>query len=226
MALAFFHDALFNPMDDMLLHPPHMAFQAFPRGRKMARLGPHRLAKQLVNTNLGRSRVVEAEDGTGVTLVADLPGFRRDEVDVQVRPGATRGTHVLQVRGEHRETATNSGAAIEAAPAKAALEAAPPAAAPEDGVIRDEGAEDDEPHAEEGKPAAAKPEEGVAVPAATRPGPRWTSCSSSSFERTFVLPAHVDVDGVRAKLDNGVLQVWIPRKPKEPEEEPRRITIH
>jgi len=228
MALALFHDSLFDHMDDMLVHPAHMAFRAFPRGRKLARLGPNRLAKQFAHASIGRSQVVEAEDGSGVTLVEDLPGFRRDEVDVQVKPGATRGTHVLEVRGEHRETATNSDGAIEAAPAKVTPEAAPPAAAPEDGVIRDEGAEgaeDDEPRAEEGDAVAAKEKKEAAAPAAAS-GPRWMSRSSTTFYRTFVLPANADVDGLRARLDDGVLQVWVPRKQDPPEEAPRRIAIH
>ena len=221
MALALFHDGLFGHMDDMLLHP-HLAFAGFPRGRKAARMGPCRLAKAFASA--GRSHVVEADDGSGVTVVAELPGFRRDEVDIQVLPGPTRGTHVLRVRGEHRETATHRSGAIEAADAPATLEAAPPV---EDGVIRDEDPEHDADGAPaEGEKAAAAKTETPEAPAQPRGGPRWTSRSSTSFERTFVLPAGADTDGIRAKLDDGVLQVWVPRKPESPEEAPRRITIH
>jgi len=225
MALALFHDGLFGHMDDMLLHP-HLAFAGFPRGRKAARMGPCRLAKAFASA--GRSHVVEADDGSGVTVVAELPGFRRDEVDIQVLPGPTRGTHVLRVRGEHRESATHRSGAIEAADAPATLEAAPPL---EDGVIRDEDHDDreddaDGAHAEGDKAVVAAQEEPRKAPAQPRGGPRWTSRSSTTFERTFVLPAGADTDGIRAKLDDGVLQVWVPRKPESPEEAPRRITIH
>ena len=219
MALALLHDNLFAHMDDMLLHP-HLAFAGFPRGRKAARMGPCRLTKAFASA--GRSHVVEADDGSGVTVVAELPGFRRDEVDIQVLPGPTRGTHVLRVRGEHRETATHRSGAIEAADAPATLEAAPPV---EDGVIRDEDPEHDAEgaHVEEGRKAATEEPE---APAQPRGGPRWTSRSSASFERSFALPAAADVDSIQAKLDDGVLQVWVPRKPESPEEAPRRITIH
>jgi len=216
MALALFHDGLITDLDDMLLHP-HLAFAGFPRARKAARMGPCRLAKQFAH--VGRSRVVEADDGSGVTVVAELPGFRRDEVDIQVLPGAKRGTHILQVRGEHREAATHHSGAVEAPVAPGA---APPI---EDGVIRDEDPEHDAEgaHVEEGRKAATEEPE---APAQPRGGPRWTSRSSASFERSFALPAAADVDSIQAKLDDGVLQVWVPRKPESPEEAPRRITIH
>jgi len=221
MALALFHDGLFGHMDDMLLHP-HLAFAGFPRGRKAARMGPCRLTKAFASA--GRSHVVEADDGSGVTVVAELPGFRRDEVDIQVLPGPTRGTHVLRVRGEHRETATHRSGAIEAADAPATLEAAPPV---EDGVIRDEDPENDADGAQAGgKQAVVAATEEPRMASQPRVGPRWTSRSSASFERTFALPATADVDNIQAKLDDGVLQVWVPRKPESPEEAPRRITIH
>ena len=43
-----------------------------------------------------------------------------------------------------------------------------------------------------------------------------------AFERRFSVPKHVDVGGIEAKLDNGVLQV---RLPKRPEVTPRRIEV-
>jgi HSP20 family protein len=46
--------------------------------------------------------------------------------------------------------------------------------------------------------------------------------SYGRFVRTFSLPEGVDVEGVKAQTDNGVLTVTIPKKP---EVQPKRITI-
>ena len=43
-----------------------------------------------------------------------------------------------------------------------------------------------------------------------------------SFERRFSMPKHVDVKGIEAKLEHGVLEL---RLPKVPEVTPRRIEV-
>ncbi len=43
-----------------------------------------------------------------------------------------------------------------------------------------------------------------------------------NFQKTFTLPDAVDLDHVEARLENGVLQMHLPRAP---EAQPRRITI-
>jgi len=49
-----------------------------------------------------------------------------------------------------------------------------------------------------------------------------TERSMGSFHRTFQFPAHVEHDGVKANLKNGILSILVPKaKPKEP----RKIQI-
>ncbi len=43
------------------------------------------------------------------------------------------------------------------------------------------------------------------------------------FERSFALPETVDVEGVQAKLEHGVLEVTLP---KRSEARPRQIKVH
>lgn len=47
----------------------------------------------------------------------------------------------------------------------------------------------------------------------------------SSFSRSFSLPDSVDTDKIKAKHDNGILSVSIPKKPEAVEKGPKQIEI-
>ncbi|MBC7587191.1 MAG: Hsp20/alpha crystallin family protein, partial [Chitinophagaceae bacterium] len=48
--------------------------------------------------------------------------------------------------------------------------------------------------------------------------------SSKSFKRSFTLDDKVNADGIQAKYENGVLQLFIPKK-EEVKVAPKEITI-
>jgi HSP20 family protein len=49
--------------------------------------------------------------------------------------------------------------------------------------------------------------------------------SYSTFQRSFTLPETVDVEKIKAKHDDGILNIQIPKKPEAVEKAPRRISI-
>ncbi len=49
--------------------------------------------------------------------------------------------------------------------------------------------------------------------------------SYSTFSRSFTLPESVDADKIKAKHDNGILNIHIPKKPEAVEKGPRKIDI-
>jgi HSP20 family protein len=53
-------------------------------------------------------------------------------------------------------------------------------------------------------------------------GHREQESSSGRFTRTFTLPAELDLERISAEMENGVLNLTIP---KRPEHQPRRIAI-
>lgn len=49
--------------------------------------------------------------------------------------------------------------------------------------------------------------------------------SSSSFERSFILPENIDTDKISAKQENGVLKLAIPKLLNAPEDKVKKITV-
>jgi len=47
----------------------------------------------------------------------------------------------------------------------------------------------------------------------------------SSFSRSFTLPDSVDTEKIKAKHDNGILNIVIPKKPEAVEKGPKQISI-
>ncbi|KAG1669274.1 hypothetical protein FOA52_003312 [Chlamydomonas sp. UWO 241] len=47
-----------------------------------------------------------------------------------------------------------------------------------------------------------------------------------SFSRALTLPDNVNVEGIGANLDEGVLKVSVPKVPEQPKQEPKRIKVN
>jgi len=51
----------------------------------------------------------------------------------------------------------------------------------------------------------------------------WSECYYGAFSRTFHLPETVDTKKIKAKMKNGLLEITLPKQPKN---KPKKITVH
>ncbi|KAG1659216.1 hypothetical protein FOA52_008985 [Chlamydomonas sp. UWO 241] len=47
-----------------------------------------------------------------------------------------------------------------------------------------------------------------------------------TFSRAFTLPDNINAEDISANLDKGVLKVCVPKVPKQPKQEPKRIAVN
>jgi len=49
--------------------------------------------------------------------------------------------------------------------------------------------------------------------------------SSSSFERSFILPENIDTENIAAKQENGILKISLPKQIDAPEDKTKKISV-
>ncbi|KAH6655599.1 small heat shock protein [Truncatella angustata] len=143
------------------------------------------------------------ETETSYELHGDLPGINKEDVHLEFTDD-----HTLRISGRVERSHTSGDASLVGGDKKTQVE---------------EEAED----ADKGKQVTKTPSDNdKQVSGTTAPAPKvkyWVSERSvGEFARTFNFPTHVDAEAISAKLDNGVLNVVVP-KAKKPEG--RRIAI-
>ncbi|KAG2444508.1 hypothetical protein HXX76_001256 [Chlamydomonas incerta] len=133
-------------------------------------------------------------------LQADCPGMGEEDIVVEITP-----ENVLHVSGSRKSK--------RAAPAPQLPKPDAPAAAGEAAAAAAANSDAEDPAPTE-----------LAAPAAEAAAPEPAVVETFRFSRSFGLPEDVDVEGVKASLDKGVLTVTVPRRVVEPPK-PRRVAV-
>lgn len=137
------------------------------------------------------------EDKEKYTIVSDVPGFQKDQITAEFEDDTT-----LVIRGTYENVQETPAETADAGAAPASVDAS---AEPGSSVAKAEG------------------ENQVSVAKET---PRYHTSERSygSFQRYFTFPEPVDHEAVKATLENGVLQVDVPKIKKEAER--RKVEIN
>jgi HSP20 family protein len=137
------------------------------------------------------------EDDRHIYVEADLPGFRKEDVDISI------DEHTLTISAEHRE------------------EFAEPAQAqqpPQQGQPQQQAQQAQQPQQQQ-----KQLQRQAQQPAAGQKGQYLLrERRYQSFTRSFTLPQNVDEQNVQAKLDNGVLQITLN---KTQESKPKKVQV-
>jgi HSP20 family protein len=147
-----------------------------------------------VNTFTPKADVKEEKDSYSIHL--EVPGIPQDRIAVEWQDSNT-----LTISGStehHRESGTRPAGFVEG----------------ETKEKEHQPTVEDEPEASKSTEVAPASKKEVAKPAESQ-AKYWVSERSyGSFSRSFSFPARVDQDAVKAKLNNGVLDITVPKMVK------------
>jgi len=172
-----------------LLHDMRPLFRVLeePLGRSAGFYGiPHRSFFDdpfFQQSNSLRPSIDVTEEGDNYVVEADLPGVKKENVEVRIGDGG----HSVTIEGKVFRRRNGSEKPAQET-ANSATATAPVIESPD---------------------AVTKPEQATTQLSTERPGSVMTS--TSSFSRTVWLPRVVDGNSVSAKLSDGVLTVTIPK---------------
>jgi HSP20 family protein len=144
------------------------------------------------------------EDANHVYIEADLPGFRKEDVDIAIEDG------VLTITAERREEVVEPDAGQAATPGQG-------------GDARQQAQQGQAPQgqAQQGQQPQQKPQQ-PQQPARQHENYLLRERRIQRFVRSFTLPPNVDEQSVQAKLENGVLRITLN---KREDTKPKRVQV-
>lgn len=163
------------------------------------------------------------EEAAVYQLQGEVPGFNKQDISLEILDDRT-----LVIRGRTESTKTNETA--EAAEAVSAVENDKDNASEKStNSYQKPSAEEEEEYVDAGAeseaaktPASATAEVAPVAEKAAEPSRYWLNERSvGEFERRFNFPGRIELNNVKASLENGILSVVIPKAVKES----RRIAI-
>ena len=226
---------LFRLLEDFDKHYSRQA-QAAPATPACRRQRPRQPRPQ-VSTFNPRFDVRETEHT--YELHGELPGLERENVNIEFTQPQTIVIHGRVERSYAPESAKTTEGPVAESTTPAEPEVTEPADAEKRRHSHQATVEDDpedentpassrpaSPWTEVAEPATTTTTEAAAKPAPAEPQDqsrywRWER-SVGEFSRAFSFPARVDVDGVTASFNNGILSVTVPKAKKVA---PRKIEI-